>query len=368
MKKVLVLGCTGSIGSQTLDIIRRMPEEFSLVGVSVGKNKDRLDALCSEFGCKGTCFSLDGSEGLRRLIEDCGCDIVVNGVAGAAGLESSIFALEAGLDLALANKESVVMAWPIIKALSEKNGAQIIPVDSEHSAVFNLLSQVKKENLSKIIITASGGPFKNYSREQLESVTVDMALNHPTWNMGPKITIDSASLANKGLEVIEACRLFDTSPSDVKVLVHPQSLVHSLVQTKDGMIYAQISEPDMRHPIFGALVWPLIKESPLEPFDLANHEMTFLPPRVDDFPMLGLAYMCAEKNKGYTIAFNAANEIAVQAFFDGKIKFVQIPQLVDSVLQEDWTQEAVDIDTVYGLDFRARTVASNKLGFFGGRS
>ncbi len=367
MKKILVLGCTGSIGSQTLDIARRMPDRFKVVGLTAGKNQDKLDALCKEFNCKGTCFSTEGSDGLKKIIEDSGCDIAVNGVAGASGLESSVLVLESGIDLALANKESVVMAWPLIKSISEKKGAKIIPVDSEHSAIFNLINQVGKENVSKIVITASGGPFRSYSREQLESVTSEMALNHPTWKMGPKITIDSASLANKGLEVIEACRLFDTNPMDVKVLVHPQSLVHSLVQTKDGMLYAQISNPDMRHPIFGALTWPENIDCGLEPFDLANHELSFFPPRMDDFPMLKLAYGCAEKGNSYTIAYNAANEIAVQAFFDGEIKFTQIPRLVESVLQEDWSMPPADMESVYDADLRSRKSAKENLRSVGGK-
>ncbi len=365
MKKILVLGCTGSIGSQTLDLARKMPDRFRVVGLSVGRDKEKLDSLCKEFGCPGTCFSTDGNVGLKNLIDTVDFDMAVNGVAGSAGLESSVAVLESGADLALANKESVVMAWPIIKSIAKKSGAKIIPVDSEHSAVFNLINQVKKENLLNIIITASGGPFRTYTREQLESVTVEMALNHPTWKMGPKITIDSASLANKGLEVIEACRLFDTDPANVKVLVHPQSLVHSLVQTRDGMIYAQISNPDMRHPIFGALTWPENTESPLPLFDLAGHELTFSPPRTDDFPMLDLAYRCAEKNGGNTIAFNAANEIAVQGFFDRKIKFTQIPQLVDSVLDLDWTAEPKTVADVYEIDRLARDAAKNGLESIG---
>lgn len=364
MKKILVLGCTGSIGSQTLDIVRRMPDLFSVVGLSVGKNQEKMEQLCSEFHCPGTCFEIDGSVGLENLIKSCGCDIAVNGVAGAAGLESSVMVLEAGIDLALANKESVVMAWNIIKSIADRTGSKIIPVDSEHSAIFNLINQIKKENLSRILITASGGPFRNFSKEQLESVTPEMALNHPTWKMGPKITIDSASLANKGLEVIEACRLFDVPPEDVKVLVHPQSLVHSLVQTKDGMIYAQISEPDMRHPIFGALVWPEIGNTCLDLFNLENHEITFSPPRMDDFPMLKHAYMCAKKSDRYTIAFNAANEIAVQAFFDKKLGFTQIPQLVHEVLMADWTGAPLSLEQVYEADSLARKMAETKLKLF----
>ena len=357
MKKVLVLGCTGSIGSQTLDIVRNMRDSFEVCGLSVGKNENALNELCREFSCEGTCFARDGTEGLERLIDSCGADIAVNGIAGSAGLVPSVLVLKKGMDLALANKETVVMAWPVVKKIAAENNARIIPVDSEHSAIFNLINQAGKENLKSIIITASGGPFRTFDRAQLEKVTVDDALRHPTWKMGPKITVDSASLANKGLEVIEAVRLFDISPDNVKVAVHPQSLVHSLIQTRDGMVYAQISDPDMRHPIFGALVWPEIKENYLKPFDLFGKEMTFYPPRLDDFPMLSLAYECAKKGFSYTIAFNAANEVAVAAFIEKKISFLQIPRIVEETLQNDWTLHPSDLNLVMKADSDARKIA-----------
>ena len=357
MKKILVLGCTGSIGSQTLDIVRNMADSFKICGLSVGKNEEKLKELTKEFDCEGTCFSKDGTKGLEHLIESCGADIAVNGIAGSAGLLPSVLVLKKGMDLALANKETVVMAWPVVKKIAEENGAKIIPVDSEHSAIFNLINQAGKKNVSSIIITASGGPFRTFTRDQLEKVSVDDALRHPTWKMGPKITIDSASLANKGLEVIEAVRLFDISPDAVKVAVHPQSLVHSLIQTTDGMIYAQISDPDMRHPIFGALVWPEIRANYLKPFNLFEKEMTFFPPRLDDFPMLSLAYECARRGNSYTIAFNAANEVAVAAFLERKISFLEIPKIVEETLQEDWSMHPSDLDLVMDADKSARKIA-----------
>ncbi len=360
MKKILVLGCTGSIGSQTLDIVRNMRDSFEVCGLSVGTNETKLKELCEEFGCGGTCFSRDGTEGLERLIENCGADIAVNGVAGSAGLLPSVLVLKKGMDLALANKETVVMAWPVVKKIAEENGAKIIPVDSEHSAVFNLINQAGKQNVSSIIITASGGPFRTFTRTQLEKVTVEDALRHPTWKMGPKITVDSASLANKGLEVIEAVRLFDISTDSVKVVVHPQSLVHSLVQTRDGMLYAQISDPDMRHPIFGALVWPEIRENYLKPFSLFDREMTFFPPRLDDFPMLSLAYECAKKGNSYTIAFNAANEVAVASFIEKRISFLQIPQIVEETLEHDWSMSPSDLNLVMEADKAARKIAEER--------
>ncbi len=357
MKKILVLGCTGSIGRQTLDIARNMSDLFKVVGLSAGNNREELEKFCKEFNCKGTLFATDGISGLKDLIQSSGADIAVNGIAGAAGLEPSSIVLNSGINLALANKETVVMAWPIIKAIAKQNNVSIIPVDSEHSAVFNLINQAGGNNISEIVITASGGPFREYTDEQLKNVTVEQALKHPTWNMGKKITIDSATLANKGLEVIEACRLFDMPTDKIKVVVHPQSLVHSLVRTKDGMLYGQISNPDMRHPIFGALVWPENKENYLPPFDLAGHEMTFYPPRMDSFPMLEYAYQCAKKGNSYTIAFNAANEIAVQAFIDKKCSFMDISKIVEKTLENDWSYLPKTLSEVYDIDKQVRNKA-----------
>lgn len=356
-KRVLVLGCTGSIGSQTLDIIRKNPNLFEVAGLTVNSSKIELEKLCREFNCAASCFAEEGHEGLERILDSTKIDIAVNGVAGAAGLKPSIAVLERGIDLALANKETVVMAWELVKKIAAEHNANIIPVDSEHSAIFYLSNQVKKENISEIVITASGGPFRNFTKEQLENVTVEQALNHPTWNMGPKITIDSSTLANKGLEVIEACRLFNMSPNKVKVVIHPQSLIHSLVRSKDGMLYAQISNPDMRHPIWGALTWPKIKENYLEPFDLAGNEMTFFPPRLDDFPLLKCAYGCAGKGNSYTIAFNAANEIAVHAFLEKKCSYTAINRIVAKTLEEDWSSFPDSLETIIEQDSRARNIA-----------
>ena len=361
MKKILVLGCTGSIGSQTLDIIRAMPDDFCVAGLSAGHDAEKLSLLCKEFNCPGTVFVNDGIEGIRRLVQECGADIAVNGIAGAAGLEPSVLVLESGMNLALANKETVVMAWPLVQQLAARQHAQIIPVDSEHSAVFSLLQQIGSDAAAELIITASGGPFRTYSDEQLQHVTLEQALQHPTWNMGKKITIDSATLANKGLEVIEACRLFGFPADRVKVLVHPQSLVHSLVRTKDGMLYAQISNPDMRRPIFGALAYPAVRENYLEPFDLAGHEMTFSTPRMQSFPLLPLAYECARKGNSYTIAFNAANEIAVNAFLSEACSFPQIAGIVQSVLQHDWNMAADSLPAVFEADKKARNEAQAAL-------
>ena len=361
MKRILVLGCTGSIGTSTLEIVRNMGDDFQICGLTAHSNKERLSALTTEFNCKSVLPSENNPDAIKKLLEETKPDIVVNGIAGAAGLLPSKTVLDAGINLALANKETVVMAWPLIKQLAEKNNAAVIPVDSEHSAIFNLVHQVNPKNVDKIIITASGGPFRTFTRDQLENVTVEQALNHPTWKMGKKITIDSASLANKGLEVIEAVRLFDISADNIQVVVHPQSLIHSLVRTKDGMLYAQISDPDMKHPIFSALTWPENKETYLSPFDLFDSTMTFFRPRINDFPMLGYAFEAAKKSKSYTIAYNAANEEAVAAFLDKKTGFTAIPRIVRSVLDKDWTYEPRSFDDVFEQDKKARKLAQEMI-------
>ena len=361
MKKILVLGSTGSIGTSALDLARRHPNLFTVAGLQANSSKEQLDSLSAEFKCPSTLTSQEGLDGIARLLDNAKPDIVVNGIAGAAGLLPSKLVVERGIDLALANKETVVMAWPLINSLAGKTGAQIIPVDSEHSAIFNLIHFCKKTNIAEIVLTASGGPFRNYTRQQLESVTLDDALKHPTWKMGKKITVDSATLANKGLEVIEARRLFDTNVKNISVVIHPESLIHSLVRTSDGLLYAQISEPDMRHPIMGALCWPEYVDSGLEKFSLAGRSMSFYEPRRDDFPLLSLAEKAADKGASYTIAFNAADEIAAHAFIDGRIKFLDIGAAVQKTLDADWTNEPRDFEDVFEADKKARSLAEAAL-------
>ncbi|MBR1721404.1 MAG: 1-deoxy-D-xylulose-5-phosphate reductoisomerase, partial [Treponema sp.] len=313
-----------------------------------------------EFNCPTSLSKDEGIDGIKRLIDITNPDIVVNGIAGSAGLAPSMLVLEAGIDLALANKETVVMAGPLMFKCAEKSGSRILPVDSEHSAIFTLVNQCGKHNIDKIIITASGGPFRTFSREKLAGVTVEDALKHPTWNMGVKITIDSASLGNKGLEVIEACRLFDVKASQLQVVVHPQSVIHSLVRTRDGIVYGQFSEPDMKHPILQALEWPEVMPNFMKPFDLTDtldgkRTLTFEKPRTDDFPMLSLAFEAAEKSASYPIAYNAVNEVAVQLFIEGKIRFPQIGEIVASVLHgNDWSSLPRDLTDVFEADKIAR--------------
>ncbi len=359
MKRVLVLGCTGSIGTNTIDIIKNMPEDFTLCGLQAHSNKEKILQLSDEFNCPYLLTSENNSEeAFNSLIEKSKPDIVVNGIAGAAGLLPSKIVLENKINLALANKETIVMAGNLIKNLASKNKVKLLPVDSEHSAIFNLIEKIGKNNISSLIITASGGPFRTYTKEQLEKVTLEQALNHPTWKMGKKITIDSSTLANKGLEVIEAAFLFDVTADQIEVVVHPQSLIHSLVRTNDGELYAQISEPDMKHPILGALNWPENKECYMEEFDLFDKTMTFFRPRMNDFPLLSYAFECVKFGKCYPIAFNAANEVAVHAFIDGKITYPAIARIVRAVLDRGWNTWLDSFETVYEADKKAREYAS----------
>lgn len=357
MKKVLVLGCSGSIGSSTLDIIRNEKEKFSVCGLTAHSKSEVLKNLSSEFNCPSLLTKEADEKIYKEFISSCQPDIVVNGIAGSAGLLPSKITLELGIDLALANKETVVMAYPLIKNLSEHTGAKIIPVDSEHSAIFSLINQAGKENVDLILITASGGPFRTFTKEQLENVTLEMALNHPTWKMGPKITIDSSTLANKGLEVIEASYLFNKDADKIDVVIHPQSIIHSMVRTNDGMIYAQLSDPDMKHPIIGALSYPENQKNYLKPFDLFDKELTFYKPRTEDFPLLKMAFECVEKKGAYPLVFNAANEIAVHAFLDGKIKYTDIPKITEKTLSYNWSETPDSFSRIFELDKAAHLIA-----------
>ena len=374
MKKIVILGCTGSIGTSTLNLVREFPDKFSVCGLTAHTNHKKLYALSKEFNCLNALLSKDDPGAIKKVIANSGADIVVNGIAGAAGLEPSAFTLQEGIDLALANKETIVMAGPIIKSLAKKNHCRILPVDSEHSAIFNLITNYGAKTVDSIILTASGGPFRTWTKDELTKATPKDALNHPTWKMGKKITIDSATLANKGLEVIEASLLFDMPPEKIQVTVHPQSLIHSLIRTKDGVLYAQISKPDMRHPILSALTWPEYTPNSLEKLDLLTLigekspikpsgdglNLQFFPPRKEDFPMLTLAYEALKKEGAYTIAYNAANEIAVDEFIKKRISFYDIAKITQAVLAENWNTKPVTLDDVFLFDSKARQI-TNKI-------
>jgi 1-deoxy-D-xylulose-5-phosphate reductoisomerase len=357
VKKIIVLGATGSIGKSALDIIRSRPDAFQAAALSCHSQKEELHRLAREFGSLAYVAQEDGGEGLVRMIRETQADCVVNGISGAAGFLPSVAAIESGKTLALANKETLVMAGNLVMGLARRHGTAIIPVDSEHSAVFRMLRAFGEEAVESLILTASGGPFRDVPKEKLSAVSVQDALKHPTWNMGRKITIDSASLANKGLEVIEAHYLFRLPPERIQVLVHPQSYVHSLVETRDGMQYAQIGRPDMRVPILSALAWP--EEYPWTPgkFSLAGMSLGFSLPDTEKFPMLALAYACLKQGGSWPLVYNAANEIAVQAFVGGAVPFTGISDIVAQTLETgDWPAYN-SVEEVLQLDARARKEA-----------
>jgi 1-deoxy-D-xylulose-5-phosphate reductoisomerase len=344
-KKIALLGATGSIGKNTLDVIRRGKDDFEVVLLSSHTSAAALRELGKEF--PGARLALSGGEetaggffsgarGLLRAIAEAGADITVNGISGAAGLPPSLAAIDAGSALALANKETIVMAGPLVFDRAGKKNVKILPVDSEHSAIFHLVEAHGADRVEEILLTASGGPFRKLSWEEMAAVTAKDALAHPTWTMGPKITVDSASLANKGLEVIEAARLFSIPPEKITVLIHPQSVVHSMIRMKDGAVYAQLSRPDMRLPIHEALYWPETRPSPFGKLDFRGLSLDFEAPDMERFPMLRLAYEAIRRGGIYPCVYNAANEEAAGAFLDCRIGFLDIPRIVEYVLTRDF--------------------------------
>jgi 1-deoxy-D-xylulose-5-phosphate reductoisomerase len=358
-RRIAILGATGSIGKSTLDVIRQSKsvgrDDFEVVLLSSYTDEEGLLKLGEEF--PGAVPALARKGGLLKAISETAPDITVNGIAGAAGLEPSAAAISAGSDLALANKETIVMAGPLIFSMAAEKKVRILPVDSEHSAIFNLINAHGRDNVEEILLTASGGPFRQLSFKELEAVTAKDALAHPTWKMGPKITIDSASMANKGLEVIEAVRLFNMAPEKIKVLVHPQSIVHSMVRMKDGAVYAQISRPDMRLPIHEALYWPEIAPSPFGALDFENLRLEFEKPDGEKFPMLPLAYQAAGLGGLYPCMYNGANEAAVEAFFAEKAGFLDIPRIVEYVLNR-CRITGDDMESILEADRMARNLAN----------
>jgi 1-deoxy-D-xylulose-5-phosphate reductoisomerase len=374
-KRIAVLGATGSIGKSSLDIISR-DSNFEVVLLTAHSSHKKLeelsslypDAVCLLTGEKGS------KEKLFTAITELHPDITINGIAGAAGLEPSLAAIKAGSNLALANKETIVLAGKLAISLAKEKGVNIIPVDSEHSAIFHLIHAMTREKiidniehkaeetLSEIILTASGGPFRNLSLEEMRNVTVEDALAHPTWNMGPKITIDSASMANKGLEIIEACVFFNTPPEKIRVVIHPQSIVHSMIRLCNGVVYAQLSKPDMRHPIHDALYWQYTTPSTLDPVSFDSLTMEFFKPDLEKFNMLTLAWEAARLSGLYPCAYNAANEAAVSAFLKHKIGFLDIPKVAEYVLQADWTGDSFCLESILKADTDAREKAVSYIG------
>jgi 1-deoxy-D-xylulose-5-phosphate reductoisomerase len=376
MKRLLILGATGSIGKQALDVVARAPEAFELVGLSAERSHEALIAQAREHGVTRIALSdpdaaaraaeawtdgevLSGPEGLVRLVADAGADLVLNGIVGSAGLGPTIVALTEGVDVALANKESLVVGGELVMALSEATGAQLIPVDSEHSALHQLIEGERPGTVERLTLTASGGPFRGRSRAELSDVTVAAALQHPTWAMGGKITIDSATLMNKGLEVIEAHWLFGTPYEEIHVVVHPQSIVHALVALCDGATLAHLGHPDMRVPISYALHYPERLDVPVPTLDLAAvGALDFEPPDLDAFPCLRLARDAAVAGGTATCVLNAANEVAVHAFLSDRLGFMGIPAVIEATLERLPAARVHSFDTLYAADAEARRIAA----------
>lgn len=381
-KRIIILGSTGSIGSSTLDVIRHHPEEYEVAGLAAGKNisllrqqihefKPRMAVvktwgdslrLQKEFSKTGIDI-LAGEAGLLELVTKLEADLVVSAITGIAGLKPTVAALEAGKNLALANKESMVVAGQFLKKIAARTGARIIPVDSEHSAIFQCLQGQKKRYLKRVYLTASGGPFLRLPVSDLAERKVEEALKHPRWTMGKKVTIDSATLMNKGLELIEARWLFDLQPEELQVLIHPQSVVHGLVEFQDGSVLAQLSQTDMRIPIQYALSYPERQISFLPALNLAEIAcLEFYP--VDDerrYPLFFLARKALQAGESYPVMLNAANEVAVNAFLEGKIMFGQIQAIVEYCYHQHQPVELTSLDDVFVLDRQTRVRANQFL-------
>ena len=376
MRRLLILGSTGSIGTQALDVVGRAAGEFELVGLSAGTAHEELLEQAVAHGVRRIALSdpdaaaraaeswtegevLAGPEGLVRLVAESEADLVLNAIVGSAGLGPTIVALTEGIDVALANKESLVVGGELVTALAEATGAQLIPVDSEHSALHQLIAGERSGSVERLVVTASGGPFRGRSRAELEDVTVEQALQHPTWAMGGKITIDSATLMNKGLEVIEAHHLFGTPYDRIDVVVHPQSIVHAVVSLNDGASLAHLGHPDMRVPIAYALHHPERVEVPVPRLDLAQvGALTFEPPDLDAFPCLRLAREAAIAGGTGPCVLNAANEVAVHAFLGGRLPFMGIPAVIEQTLERVPPAAVHSFDSLYQADGDARAVAS----------
>jgi 1-deoxy-D-xylulose-5-phosphate reductoisomerase len=373
-KRLLILGSTGSIGTQALDVCSRS-EELELVGLSAGRSWEELIEQARVHGVKRIALGdehaaaraseawtdgevLAGAAGLVRLVVESGADIVLNALVGSVGLGPTVATLGEGIDLALANKESLVVGGELVTALAEATGARIVPVDSEHTALHQLLAGQPPGSVERMTITASGGPFRGRRRAELEDVTVKEALAHPTWAMGGKITIDSATLMNKGLELMEAHHLFGTPYERIDVVVHPQSLVHGLVQLADGAMLAHLGPPDMRIAISYALHGGESVKLPIAPLDLAAvGELSFEVVDLEAFPCLRLAGDAAREGGTAPCVLNAANEIAVHAFLEGRLRFVEIPEVIERTLAELGSEPILSFESLYEADRQARALA-----------
>ncbi len=376
-KEIAILGSTGSIGTQTLDVISRIPDRFSVKMLTAWSNVDLLAEQAKKFNPQVVIVGnkdkypllkeklngykielLAGTDEISKACEQIDADIFLGAIVGYAGLNPVVNALKRGKNVALANKETLVVAGAIIKDICRQSGASVIPVDSEHSAIFQCLVGEQHASVEKITLTASGGPFLNYSLEQLKNVGPEKALAHPNWNMGAKVTIDSSSLMNKGLEVIEAKWLFDLTPEQIDVVIHPQSVIHSFVHYHDGSVKAQIGVPDMRVPILYALVYPERIKSDLPRIDFAEvGKMTFLKPDRERFRNLDLAYSALKQGGNMPCVLNAANEIAVKAFLDKKVGFLQMTEVIARTLENIQYLATPNLYDLEMTDKEARAVA-----------
>ncbi len=379
MKKIAVLGSTGSIGTQTLNVIRENPEKYEVSALScrssaplLAEQIEEFHPACAATGDQETARKLAerfpetrfvwGPQGLAEIAAEAEYDILLNALVGMSGLVPTYNAVSAGRTVALANKETLVAGGELICRTQKKTGARILPVDSEHSAIFQCLKGYEKSQVEKILLTASGGPFRGKTTEELRSVTLAEALDHPRWKMGSKITIDSATLMNKGFEVIEAKWLFDLKPEQIEVVVHPESIVHSMVQYCDGAVMAQLGVPDMAIPISFALEYPHRLRNAQQRLDLKKTgSLTFEEPDVRTFRCLQFAYDALRAGKTYCTALNAANEVAVGAFLGGKIAFCDITDCLDEVMQRHRPSEDADLEELMRVDAQTRKTAESIL-------
>ncbi len=382
-KRLLILGSTGSIGTQALDVLGRDDEELELVGLSAERSWETLVEQARTHGVRRIALAderaaelaarawpegevLGGAEGLVRLVVESGAELVLNALVGSAGLGPTVATLGEGIDLALANKESLVVGGELVVALAEATGAQIVPVDSEHTALHQLLCGQPPGAVERLTITASGGPFRGRSREELAEVSVEQALAHPTWAMGGKITIDSATLMNKGLELMEAHHLFGAPYERIDVVVHPQSLIHGIVQLADGAMLAHMGPPDMRIAISYALHGASSVELPIVPLDLVQvGALTFEACDLAAFPCLRLAREAAQAGGTAPCVLNAANEIAVHAFLAGRLPFLGIPEVIERTLDTLGTAPVRAFESLYEADRQARAVAEEAVAAVG---
>jgi len=372
-KRVIILGSTGSIGCNALDVLAGLNGEWDVVGLAAGSRGRELGRQANRFRPQAVAIAsadlagelegalsyspqvFSGSDALRQLIDAVPFDVAFCAVVGAGGLAATIRAAELGRRIALASKEVLVVAGSLLMPLAGRTGATIIPVDSEHSAIFQALHAGRRADVQKVYLTASGGPFRTWSDDAMDAITVEDALRHPTWDMGPKITIDSATMMNKALEIVEACWLFDLRPDQIEVIVHPESIIHSLVEFCDGSMIAQLGTPDMRTPIQYALTYPARESCPSPPLDLLKvRELKFHPPDRERFPALALGYEVARRGGTCGAVLNAANEGAVELFREGAVSFRDITRLTEKALNEHEFKDSPTLDELLAADRWAR--------------